>query len=137
MHNAEKREDILSRFLQVTETDPTYLIDVILNFIIVDTKATIIAWFIYMVCKHPAVQLKIAKEVKEAINMKEITNYAEFVASISEEAIEKMQYLHAAITKTLRLYPAVPVVRKSDYIYCQHFIAAYEILHVFSSLFPL
>ena len=85
-----KREDILSRFLQVTEIDPTYLIDIILNFIIVDTKATIIAWFIYMVCKHPAVQLKIAKEVKEATKMKEITNYAEFAASISEEALEKM-----------------------------------------------
>ena len=133
-----KREDILSRFLQVTKTDPTYLIDIILNFIIVgkDTTTTTIAWFIYMVCKHPAVQLKIAK-VKEATNMKEVTNYAVFAASISEEALEKMQYLHVAITKILRLYPVVPVVRKSDYVYCQHFIAAYEILHVFSSLFPL
>ncbi|XP_075645731.1 cytochrome P450 704C1-like [Castanea sativa] len=108
------REDILSRFLQVTETDPTYLIDTILNFIIAgkDTTATTIAWFIYMVCKHPAVQLKIAKEVKEATNMKEITNYAEFAASISEEALEKMQYLHAAITETLRLYLAVLVDAK-------------------------
>ena len=52
-----KREDILSRFLQVTETDPTYLRDIILNFIIArkDTTATTIAWFIYMVYKHPAV----------------------------------------------------------------------------------
>uniref|UniRef100_A0A2N9JBU3 Cytochrome P450 n=1 Tax=Fagus sylvatica TaxID=28930 RepID=A0A2N9JBU3_FAGSY len=109
-----KREDILSRFLQVTDADPTYLRDIILNFIIAgkDTTATTIAWFIYMVCKHPAVQLKIAKEVKEATNMKEITNYAEFAAIISEEALEKMQYLHAAITETLRLYPAVPVDAK-------------------------
>ena len=62
-----KREDILSRFLQVTETDPTYLRDIILNFIIAgkDTTTTTIAWFIYMVCNHPAVQSKIAKEVKE------------------------------------------------------------------------
>ena len=62
-----KREDILSRFLQVTDNDPAYLRDIILNFIIAgkDTTATTIAWFIYMVCKHPAVQLKIAKEVKE------------------------------------------------------------------------
>ena len=43
-----------------------------------------------MVCKYPAVQLKITKVVKEATNMKEITNCAEFVASISEEALEKM-----------------------------------------------
>ena len=62
-----KREDILSRFLQVTEADPTYLRDIILNFIIAgkDTTTTTIAWFIYMVCKHPVVQSKIAKEVKE------------------------------------------------------------------------
>ena len=63
-----KREDTLSRFLHVTETDPTYLRDIILNFIIAgkDTTTTTIAWFIYMVCKHPAVQSKIAKEVKES-----------------------------------------------------------------------
>ena len=59
-----KREDILSRFLQVTETDPTYLRDIILNFIIAGKDITI-AWFIYMVCKHPIVQSKIAKEVNE------------------------------------------------------------------------
>ena len=29
-------------------------------------KDITIAWFIYMVCKHPAVQSKIAKEVKES-----------------------------------------------------------------------
>ena len=57
-----------------------------------------------MVCKHP---VKIAKEVKEATNMKEITNYAKLAASISEEALEKMQYLHATITETLRLYLVV------------------------------
>ena len=50
-----------------------------------------------MNCKHPVVQLKIAKEVKEATNMKEVTNYAEFAACISEEALEKMQYLHVAL----------------------------------------
>ncbi|GLT66231.1 hypothetical protein SLA2020_386090 [Shorea laevis] len=109
-----KREDILSRFLQVTENDPTYLRDIILNFIIAgkDTTAATLSWLIYMLCKHPAVQEKIAKEVKEATKKKEITNYAEFATSMSEEALEKMHYLHAAITETLRLYPAVPVDAK-------------------------
>lgn len=31
---------------------------------------------------------------------------------MSEDALEKMQYLHAALTETLRLYPAVPVTGK-------------------------
>nr|TKS14630.1 hypothetical protein D5086_0000047040 [Populus alba] len=106
-----KKDDILSRFLQVTENDPTYLRDIILNFVIAgkDTTAAALSWLIYMLCKHPAVQNKIAQEVKEATKVNEITDFAEFAASINEEALEKMNYLHAAITETLRLYPSVPV----------------------------
>ncbi|XVE77003.1 hypothetical protein DITRI_Ditri13aG0027000 [Diplodiscus trichospermus] len=109
-----KKEDILSRFLQVNDTDPTYLRDIILNFIIAgkDTTAASLSWFIYMLCKHPDVQEKIVQEVKEATNMKEVKDFAEFAASMSEESLEKMQYLHAAITETLRLYPSVPVDAK-------------------------
>uniref|UniRef100_A0A6N2MY13 Uncharacterized protein n=1 Tax=Salix viminalis TaxID=40686 RepID=A0A6N2MY13_SALVM len=115
MRNSEvsslKKDDILSRFLQVTENDPTYLRDIILNFVIAgkDTTATALSWFIYMLCKHPAIQNKIAQEVREATGVKEITGFAEFAASITEEALEKMNYLHAAISETLRLYPSVPV----------------------------
>ncbi|KAJ6879245.1 hypothetical protein NC652_032728 [Populus alba x Populus x berolinensis] len=119
MRNSEevsslKKDDILSRFLQVTENDPTYLRDIILNFVIAgkDTTAAALSWLIYMLCKHPAVQNKIAQEVKEATKVKEITDFAEFAASINEEALEKMKYLHAAITETLRLYPSVPVDAK-------------------------
>ncbi|XVF79926.1 hypothetical protein PTKIN_Ptkin15bG0029400 [Pterospermum kingtungense] len=111
-----KKEDILSRFLQVNDTssDPTYLRDIILNFIIAgkDTTAAALSWFIYMLCKHPDVQEKVAQEVKEATNMEEVKDSAKFAASLSEEALEKMQYLHAAITETLRLYPSVPVDAK-------------------------
>ncbi|OMP00542.1 Cytochrome P450 [Corchorus olitorius] len=110
-----KKDDILSRFLQVGDTDPTYLRDIILNFIIAgkDTTAATLSWFIYMLCEHPDVQEKIAQEVKEATNkMNEVKDFSEFAASITEESFEKMNYLHAAITETLRLYPAVPVDAK-------------------------
>ena len=63
-----------------------------------------------MLCKHPDIQEKVAQEVKEAMNLKEATNYADFADGVTEEALEKMQYLHAAITETVRLYPALPVV---------------------------
>ncbi|PHU29256.1 CytochromeB1 [Capsicum chinense] len=33
----------------------------------------------------------------------------DFAADVSEDALEKMQYLHAALTETLRLYPALPM----------------------------
>lgn len=107
-----EREDILSRFLQVNQTDPTYLRDIILNFVIAgkDTTATTLSWFIYLLCKHPSVQEKISQEVEQVTGMKKITNISEFASSLSEDVLEKMQYLHAAITETLRIYPAVPVV---------------------------
>ncbi|GLT51897.1 hypothetical protein SLA2020_252710 [Shorea laevis] len=111
---SKKREDILSRFLQVSDTDTTYLRDIILNFIIAgkDTSAATLSWFMYMLCQHPAIQEKIVQEVKGAINVKEVRDIAELTAGVNEEALEKMHYLHAAITETLRLYPALPVDAK-------------------------
>nr|GEX17471.1 cytochrome P450 704C1-like [Tanacetum cinerariifolium] len=109
-----KKEDILSRFLQIEDKDPKYIRDIILSFIIAgkDTTSTAMTWFIYMICKHPDIQEKVAKEIKEATNMRNVTNGADFANSASEEALEKMQYLHAALTESLRLFPAVPVDAK-------------------------
>ncbi|KAJ4848490.1 hypothetical protein Tsubulata_003361, partial [Turnera subulata] len=111
-----KKDDILSRFLQVTdsETNPKYLRDIILNFVIAgkDTTAAALSWFTYMLCKHQDVQEKVAKEIKEVTNLKQVSDFTEVAACISEEALEKMNYLHAAITETLRLYPSVPVDAK-------------------------
>ncbi|KAL8541286.1 hypothetical protein ACS0TY_002509 [Phlomoides rotata] len=77
-----------------------------------DTTAATLSWFIYALCKHPHVQEKVAEEIKYATNSKDVLNISEFSVSVSEEALEKMHYLHAALTETLRLYPAVPVDAK-------------------------
>ncbi|XP_075484209.1 cytochrome P450 704C1-like [Primulina tabacum] len=104
------RGDILSRFLEMNETDPKYLKDIILSFIIAgkDTTASTLSWFFYMMCKHPLVQEKIVKEVQEAANLQVNSSIDEIAKSITEEALDKMQFLHAALSETLRLYPAVP-----------------------------
>ncbi|KAK0595998.1 hypothetical protein LWI29_011857 [Acer saccharum] len=110
------KEDILSRFLMESEKDPEnmtdkYLRDITLNFIIAgkDTTANTLTWFFYMLCKNPVVQEKVALEVREATEAENSTSADEFVELMTEEALNKMHYLHAAITETLRLYPAVPV----------------------------
>ncbi|GKA66172.1 retrovirus-related pol polyprotein from transposon TNT 1-94 [Tanacetum coccineum] len=104
-HIRLKKEDILSRFVQINDNDPKYLRGVILNFVLAGMCS-----FIYELCKHPEVQDKVAKEIREAINMnEEITNVAKFAAHVSEATLEKMQYLHAALTETIRLYLALPV----------------------------
>lgn len=109
----------MSRFILESERDPEtmtdkYLRDIILNFLIAgkDTSANTLTWFFYMLCKHPLVQEKIAAEIKEAMgdeglngDIKSFTS-----SSLTDQVLDKMQYLHAALTETLRLYPAVPVV---------------------------
>ncbi|MCL7041901.1 hypothetical protein MKW94_009756 [Papaver nudicaule] len=105
------KKDILSRFIASNVTDPKYLRDIILNFIIAgrDTTAATLSWFLYRLCKHPHIQETIAQEVREATKLKDNMSFGDFAASMTEEAIGKMQYLHAALSETLRLHPAVPM----------------------------
>lgn len=110
------KDDILSRFLIESEKNPTnlsdeYLRDISLSFIIAgkDTSASTLTWFFYMLCKHPLIQDKVALEVKETTGANYTNSIDEFSLKLTESALEKMHYLHAALTETLRLYPAVPL----------------------------
>ena len=91
-----------------------YLRDIILNFMIAgkDTSANTLSWFFYMLCKNPVVQEKVAQEIRDVIGGE--ANYEasmdDFIENITDVALEQMQYLHATLTETLRLFPAVPVV---------------------------
>ncbi|XP_057798447.1 cytochrome P450 704C1-like [Salvia miltiorrhiza] len=107
---ASGKGDILSRFLEMQETDPKYLKDIILSFIIAgkDTTASTLSWFFYMMCKHPHLQDKVLEEVRAATELDQRSAIDDIATSITEAALDKMQFLHAALTETLRLYPAVP-----------------------------
>ena len=90
-----------------------YLRDIILNFMIAgkDTSANTLSWFFYMMSKNPLIQEKIAQEVKAVTcTLESRPNLDEFVTNITDATLERMHYLHAALTETLRLYPAIPVV---------------------------
>ena len=128
-----KEGDVLSRFLELRKTDPKYLKDIILSFIIAgkDTTALTLSWFLYMLCKHPPIQEKIAQEVKEATKARDASTLDDLAASITEESLDKMQYLHAALTETLRLYPPVPVVMHT-YIYMNENMFLVEILQAWT-----
>ncbi|KAL2344260.1 hypothetical protein Fmac_005545 [Flemingia macrophylla] len=111
------KEDILSRFLIESQKDQNimndqYLRDIILNFMIAgkDTSANTLSWFFYMLCKNPLIEEKISQEVRDVTCSYESEPYIDdFLAKITDDTLEKMHYLHAALTETLRLYPAVPV----------------------------
>ncbi|GMP43038.1 hypothetical protein CsSME_00012561 [Camellia sinensis var. sinensis] len=111
------KEDILSRFLEESKKDAEgmndqYLRDIILNFMIAgkDTSANTLSWFFYLLCKNPLIQEKIAREVKEVTSSQGYgSSTDDFTTSLTDEVLEKMHYLHSALTETLRLYPAVPL----------------------------
>ncbi|XP_044468844.1 cytochrome P450 704C1-like [Mangifera indica] len=110
----EKKEDLLSRFLELNETDPKFLRDIVLNFVIAgkDSTSTTLSWFFYLLCKHPDIQEKIAKEIVEETQVRSNSSIEELAAKVNEETLDKMHYLHAALSETLRLYPAVPLDAK-------------------------
>ncbi|GAB2231113.1 hypothetical protein Droror1_Dr00027400 [Drosera rotundifolia] len=105
------RYDILSRFLYSGETDPKNLRDSTLSFVIPSRDATsaTLAWFFYMLCKQPELQEKLAQEIKNVTKVESAADIIEFAENLSDEHLEKMHYLHALLTETLRLYPAVPM----------------------------
>ena len=101
-----------------SEKDPEkmndkYLRDIVLNFMIAgkDTSANTLSWFLYMLCKNPVVQEKVVQEARDVLRYKlDEANPDDFVENITDEVLDQMHYLHAALSETLRLYPAVPVV---------------------------
>lgn len=130
------KHDILSRFIELGEepdssfSDEKSLRDVVLNFVIAgrDTTATTLSWFIYMAMTHPAVADKLyfelkayeeerAKEEKVKLvsyvtnDVKSFSNRVDqFAELLNYDSMGRLVYLHACITETLRLYPAVPQV---------------------------
>ncbi|XP_022759520.1 cytochrome P450 704C1-like [Durio zibethinus] len=110
------KDDILSRFLAEGEKNPEtitdqYLRDIILSFLFAgkDTSANTLSWFFYVLCKNPLIQEKVAQEVMDITCSKgNDANCDDFITNITEATLDKMHYLHATLTETLRLYPVAP-----------------------------
>ena len=77
-----------------------------------DTISVTLSWFLYKLCKNPYVQEKTAQEIRQTTNVEVGSTIGELVARVTEENMDKMQYLNATLNETLRLHPAVPVVIK-------------------------
>ncbi|XP_020519837.1 cytochrome P450 704B1 isoform X2 [Amborella trichopoda] len=131
--NMNIKHDILSRFIKLSE-DPNSnlndknLRDIVLNFVIAgrDTTATTLSWFIYLMITHPHVSQRLYLELKAfeeerakeehvplvQYDLQDIQSFNERVSQFSSlmnyDSLGRLSYLYAAITETLRLYPAVP-----------------------------
>ncbi|XP_050372932.1 cytochrome P450 704B1 [Argentina anserina] len=129
----QMKHDILSRFIELGEDPESKLTDkslrdIVLNFVIAgrDTTATTLSWAIYMIMTHPEVAEKLHKELKtleeglaqeEKVSLhqydkEDIVSFNQrvnqFAGLLNYDSLGRLYYLHAVITETLRLYPAVP-----------------------------
>lgn len=105
-------DDLLSRFMKKKESySDTFLQHVALNFILAgrDTSSVALSWFFWLVIKNPRVEEKILTEICTVLletRGKEISTWTE--EPLEFEEVDRLIYLKAAISETLRLYPSVP-----------------------------
>ncbi|XP_050387360.1 cytochrome P450 86A8 [Argentina anserina] len=105
-------DDLLSRFMKKKESySDDFLQHVALNFILAgrDTSSVALSWFFWLVTLNPIVEEKILREICTVL----IETRGEDVASLLEESLEfeeidRLIYLKAALSESLRLYPSVP-----------------------------
>ncbi|KAI3909038.1 hypothetical protein MKX01_025006 [Papaver californicum] len=126
----KQKHDLLSRFIELSEnvdnnSTDKYLRDVIISFVLAgrDSTASTLCWLMYMIMKNPNVEEKIYAEIIafEEEQTKEVAGYdpkdptksfseklTQFASLLNYDSLGKLSYMHATITETLRLYPAVP-----------------------------
>lgn len=99
--------DLLSLFMSRknendndTDFSDQYLRDMILNMILAgrDTTAQSLAWTFYLLAQNPEIRKKAMKEVDEVLG----GHHPDY------DSLKKLDYLHAIVTESLRLYPSVP-----------------------------
>ncbi|KAH7681537.1 Alkane 1-monooxygenase protein [Dioscorea alata] len=114
-----ERADLLSQLMQVYDVSndletcfsDVFLKDLCISFILAgrDTSSVALAWFFWLLHTHPTVEDHILIEINTIIKQRSIgpRDQTDVVFSIDE--LKKMQYLQAAVSESLRLYPSVPL----------------------------
>ncbi|BAF06466.1 Os01g0803800, partial [Oryza sativa Japonica Group] len=100
-----RSDDFLSRFAASGDHSDESLRDVVTNFLIAgrDTTSTALTWFFWLLSGRPDVEDKIVREIHAVRRASGGTGDPTF----NLDELRDMQYLHAAITESMRLYPPV------------------------------
>ncbi|XP_026420296.1 alkane hydroxylase MAH1-like [Papaver somniferum] len=82
-----------------------------------DTMKSALTWLFWLVSITPSVQAKISEELNSVLcsqkKGKETTSTHTWPCVFDSDDLKDLVYLHAAICESLRLYPPLPVNRKS------------------------
>ncbi|CAL9229615.1 unnamed protein product [Arabidopsis halleri] len=118
-----KRPDLLTIFMGLRDQNgqkfsDKFLRDICVNFILAgrDTSSVALSWFFWLIEKNPEVEEKIMMGICKILEQRDdhgdTKNNMEYEPVFRPEEIKKMDYLQAALSETLRLYPSVPVDHK-------------------------
>ncbi|KAF8751318.1 hypothetical protein HU200_012199 [Digitaria exilis] len=103
------RDDFLSRFAASGEHSDESLRDVVTNFLLAgrDTTSSALTWFFWLVSTRPDVEDRIVREIRAVRASSHGSTAAAATETFSFDELRDMNYLHAAITESMRLYPPV------------------------------
>ncbi|KAL0379506.1 UNVERIFIED_CONTAM: cytochrome [Sesamum angustifolium] len=110
--DANPHDDLLSRFMKKKESySDEFLRYVALNFILAgrDTSSVALSWFFWLVIQNPRVETKILQEICTVLietRGSDVDRWAD--EPLAFEEVDRLVYLKAALSETLRLYPSVP-----------------------------
>ncbi|XP_057445260.1 cytochrome P450 86B1-like [Lotus japonicus] len=117
----EQKSDLLTVFMRLKDESgkpysDKFLRDICVNFILAgrDTSSVALSWFFWLVDQNPEVEERILEEIYRVVSQREGIKKEELGNSLTfrPEEIKKMEYLHAALSEALRLYPSVPMDHK-------------------------
>ncbi|KAL1326542.1 hypothetical protein HN51_036654 [Arachis hypogaea] len=105
-------DDLLSRFMKKKESySDQFLQHVALNFILAgrDTSSVALSWFFWLCTLNPRVEEKILLELCTVLMETRGMETSKWVEEpLVFEEVDRLLYLKAALSETLRLYPSVP-----------------------------
>lgn len=114
-----KKQDLLSRFMSAIEEDDSelslifkdkkekrrFLRDIVISFVLAgkDSTSSGLTWFFWLLAVNPRCEKRIYEEISQLVDGEELGD------ELGYDELKGMDYLHAAITEALRLYPPVPI----------------------------
>ena len=102
-----QNDDLLSRFVANEDYSEEFLRDIVISFILAgrETTSSALTWFFWLLSSRPGVEKKILEEIKAVRAQGQDSGKETF----EFDELREMQYLHAAISEAMRLYPPVPM----------------------------
>ncbi|WOG83527.1 hypothetical protein DCAR_0102703 [Daucus carota subsp. sativus] len=116
-----QRSDLLTIFMRLKDErgqpfSDKFLRDICVNFILAgrDTSSVALTWFFWLLDRNPEVEEQILSEISRIIGEREDGKKGIDGDALifRPEEVKKMDYLQAALSEALRLYPSVPVDHK-------------------------